>query len=513
MAQPVVIAVLDVSGSMSSSASGGYGDSEASLFSRLDLVKHAMNTIIEIYHGHLAIITFSDDANVVFPLTEMKGTTESDNAKAAVESLDTEGSTELWTGFEKALEIVQKIKDQDQPVHIVLLTDGVPNRSDDDVTLEKYLKTHNIRPFYLHCFGFGYSLRTPLLHKFCEMGKGIFGYIPDHTMIGTIFINAISIILTNMKTKSTPDQDEAIKIVTESINKVLKAPNDTREAIVREAIEKVQGLSNKSDFVQDLLIDLDDLDPHKGQILKAVNSAVFERWGKNHLVSYLRALETRLCVNFKDQAIQHFATEEFKEYQEKGNIAFAELPPPISSLGDSTGPVDMTQFNNRYGGCFTQNCLVLMNDGTHKKVQALKKGDKLFGGASIVCVVRTKVDQEKEMVVNGKSLELTWWHPVKCNESQNQWAFPQNVFETKRIQVSEYYNLVLDSVHSIRIDDVEVCTLGHGFTDNQVIQHEFYGTQKVIECLQKKQGWEAGQVFLKGDLTFDQLSGLVCDLE
>ena len=35
--------------------------------------------------------------------------------------------------------------------------------------------------------------------------------------------------------------------------------------------------------------------------------------------------------------------------------------------------------------------------------------------------------------------------------------------------------------------------LGHGYT-NGVLNHPFYGTQKVIDCLKSHYGWEYGHV-------------------
>ena len=47
------------------------------------------------------------------------------------------------------------------------------------------------------------------------------------------------------------------------------------------------------------------------------------------------------------------------------------------------------------------------------------------------------------------------------------------------------YNFVLSNDHIMYINDTECCTLGHGFTDNEVIQHDYYGTESVIKSLQK----------------------------
>lgn len=75
-----VICVLDISGSMDTEATPG-GAVQSDGFTRLDLVKHSVNTIINsLENGDvLGIVTFSDSARVDFNLVEM---TEENKTKA-----------------------------------------------------------------------------------------------------------------------------------------------------------------------------------------------------------------------------------------------------------------------------------------------------------------------------------------------------------------------------------------------------------------------------------------------
>ena len=41
-------------------------------------------------------------------------------------------------------------------------------------------------------FGYGYSLNTNLLSGITALGGGCYGYIPDCSMVGTIFVNFLS---------------------------------------------------------------------------------------------------------------------------------------------------------------------------------------------------------------------------------------------------------------------------------------------------------------------------------
>ncbi len=48
----------------------------------------------------------------------------------------------------------------------------------------------------IHTFGFGYNLDSGLLYDIAKLSNGMNGFIPDASFVGTIFVNAISNILT-----------------------------------------------------------------------------------------------------------------------------------------------------------------------------------------------------------------------------------------------------------------------------------------------------------------------------
>lgn len=49
-------------------------------------------------------------------------------------------------------------------------------------------------------FGYGYNLDTKLLSSITEIGAGCYGYIPDCSMVGTIFVNFLSMALSTYST-------------------------------------------------------------------------------------------------------------------------------------------------------------------------------------------------------------------------------------------------------------------------------------------------------------------------
>lgn len=145
------------------------------------------------------------------------------------------------------------------------------------------------------------------------------------------------------------------------------------------------------------------------------------------------------------------------------------------------------------GGCFADTTNILMADGTTREIQYIRKGDLVMSGeekAKVVCVLQWLMPMECVTVDN---LVITPWHPIRVG---GEWVFPYHKTENVTGGKRDVYNLVLDSGHVVTADGIEACTLGHGFTDNDVIKHAFYGTSAVIEELQRidPEGWQQGMV-------------------
>ncbi len=74
---------------------------------------------------------------------------------------------------------------------IILLTDG--QDSEGNTILERKFTVIKKDPqVQFNTFGFSSDIVSDLLDKLATIGAGIFGYIPDQSMIGTIFINFIA---------------------------------------------------------------------------------------------------------------------------------------------------------------------------------------------------------------------------------------------------------------------------------------------------------------------------------
>jgi len=63
--------------------------------------------------------------------------------------------------------------------------------------LDKYVDTYGL-PAAIHTYGFGYKLDTKLLNALAQRASGTFAFIPDSSMVGTIFVNSLSNICSNV---------------------------------------------------------------------------------------------------------------------------------------------------------------------------------------------------------------------------------------------------------------------------------------------------------------------------
>jgi hypothetical protein len=210
-----VCCVIDVSGSMTSSAS--VSQAEDSGLSVLDVVKHAVNTIIQSLGSsdRLSVVTFSDEAKVLFANIQMD-TAGKEKVKNQVNALCTEGRTNLWAGLLRGMNILNSANNEAatassttgaRNTSLFLLTDGVPNVDPAGGYLRAMQRFKDENgghyPGSIHTFGFGYSLKSALLHEIAMEGNGTYNFIPDAGFVGTAFVNTLANQLTSYGTQTT----------------------------------------------------------------------------------------------------------------------------------------------------------------------------------------------------------------------------------------------------------------------------------------------------------------------
>jgi uncharacterized protein YegL len=588
-----VIGVIDVSGSMSLSAAPDKpGSNEVNPFTRLDLVKHSMKTVASMLkerNAHLGVITFSDSAKVEMPVRRMNdgGIAE---AKRVIDGIHEGGGTNIWAGLQLAIGQAKTYAASrpNSNIHVILLTDGEPTRDylppqGIQRSLQRALKKLEGTRITISSFGFGYSLDSKLLEEISVEGGGTYGYIPDCSMVGTVFINycasALSTVANNVAVgnppifvgniqcgmprtvymegltvgdnvdirycvsaeysapvaQATPEEVADAKLRLRLKDAVLRCSTSKAfsgidpsvlHALVRELTQNAQ--EPMRPILEAALKDLEHPDENHGQLTKAVASKEwFESWGLNHLIMYGRAMECEQCVNFKDAVLQLFVGTLFLDIQDIGNDVFNTLPVPRPTRSSPYAspthspaprqPVSMAQFNYSDGGCFAGNCLVNMADQRSKRVDQIQAGDVVEGGFRVACVVRTAVGRRVKMI-HLQGLCITPWHPVQPATTR-EWTFPADIAaqgtakmmgcRLEWVTLDYYYNFVLETGHYVTIGGYRACTLGHGFDENEVIRHAYYGTSRVIEDLKNTGQWAKGLV----DLTMpDGKAGLVTEM-
>jgi Mg-chelatase subunit ChlD len=585
--ETALIAVLDTSGSMDTHAQRDTGGSKEHVpFSRLDLVKHSMRALSALMHSEytnvkssLGIIQFNTKANTVMPVKPMDAVGLAD-AKSAIASLHAGGSTNIWDGLRLALAQATTIlnKNPNVNVQILLLTDGEPSASEIPpmgivTTLKRKLAQLGAN-ITISGFGFGYALDRDLMESICVEGGGSFGFIPDCSMVGTVFINWCAKALLTVahsvrvhvgedtfsigdcvkgqsKTLYFPQWSDTMRVsqlqydnggvyhpvAVEQFGSVLEAKTismlyDAVKAVTRlkyispverlnadgsqqdsneHPVDKLEhlyshlsSLADPSPFIQDVLLDIQSSNDSEGQIQKALSKQDWwSTWGANHCVAYARALRLQQCINFKDKVLQHFATEEFKELQEKGSDIFSTLEAPTPSgygyggaSSFNSGPIDMSHYMVAAGPCFAGDCYVRMNDNTYCKVRNLRKGDLVYGGHKVACLLFTPAQSKVEMIHFESGLKITPWHPMR--QEGLPWMFPAEHpgGQLMKTYMDGYYNLVLETGHIVQMHEYDVCTLGHGFEDNDVIAHPYFGTDAVVKDLKGYSGWDYGFIMM-----------------
>ena len=253
-----------------------------------------------------------------------------------------------------------------------------------------------------------------------------------------------------------------------------------------------------------------------GQVKLAVsNITYFNKWGEFYLDQFTRALNQQIKPNFKDSGCM-FGGKIFNTIVDRASDIFDTLPPPTPSLVNkdsynngswgslSTGPsqqrspVDMSQFNNRSGGCFDINSIINMADGSSKTMKNLKMNDLVmtltydgnYSMSKVLCIVETIITNKTKKMCKIDDLYITPWHPILYNE---KWVYPKNITNSELVKCESMATLFLENDHIVVVNDIPCITLGHNYTYN-VLNHPFYGSYSVIDFLKQQKGWNIGHI-------------------
>lgn len=280
--------------------------------------------------------------------------------------------------------------------------------------------------------------------------------------------------------------------------------------------------NNSYPYIQGCLEDVDD------QLRKAVEKEKWcAAWGLHYLRSYLHTTRKEIVNNFRDKAIQHFASKTFTDLQTHCEKIFLATPPipkktPVARTNTYTSTPTLnpttsnSSFENRYfGSCFHPFSCILMADGSVTLAGHVRKGDIVSCGNDRVASVRCVTFSTGlfEMVdIDGFSLTST--HPVRSlDPEENKWVYPKDI-SSNRSEYNQVVNFLLDAHHEIvgvrsqSLSPIRCCTLGHGLKGD-VIEHDYLGTDKVARDLEQIPGFNDGVLCISFTRENEYISGVI----
>ncbi|KAL6605613.1 hypothetical protein U3516DRAFT_492799, partial [Neocallimastix sp. 'constans'] len=197
-----LICVVDISGSMSINCAGNVENMESVYISRLELVKHSLKTIVSTLRKEdmICIIKFDSKAYMQVRPTILANKNIKDEVINNLNKMAYCGRTNIWAGIKMAIDTSASISYKNYQKSIMVFTDGYSNenpRKGVYQTLKETLDKCNDK-FTISTFSFGNDVESDLLVDIAKLGNGIYGYCPDGTMVGTIFINYMANLLSSI---------------------------------------------------------------------------------------------------------------------------------------------------------------------------------------------------------------------------------------------------------------------------------------------------------------------------
>jgi hypothetical protein len=168
-----------------------------------------------------------------------------EKARRAIGNMEPGGATCLWAGIQLGL---QQFKD-DHPEKVramMVLTDGMSEGigaipSDGHIPA---MRRYGSLPATIQTFGFGYSLEPGLLQSIAEFGGGNYSFIPDSSMVGTVFVHAVAKLQSTFARRTvltlTYSPDLGLEETETYVNKSMPIPVESgtnKEALMEYTID------------------------------------------------------------------------------------------------------------------------------------------------------------------------------------------------------------------------------------------------------------------------------------
>lgn len=175
--------VIDVSGSM-----GEPG--------KLDMVKQALHTLIDQLRptDSVAVVTFSDEARVVRPMTRIERRAD---LHAAVDGLAVQDSTNLEAGLVTGYRVARDGFRAGATNRVILLSDGLANMGDTEAApILAQVREAAAKQITLLGVGVGNDYGDALMEQLADHGDGYVVYISELTQARKVFVEQLPAALT-----------------------------------------------------------------------------------------------------------------------------------------------------------------------------------------------------------------------------------------------------------------------------------------------------------------------------
>ena len=549
----VLIAMIDVSGSMRVSSSKDLKGGEDAGISRLGLVKHALKTVVSTLNKEdkMSLITFNSRAKMCLEVTDVNDTGKNVIIDE-INKMYPDGCTNIWDALRLGMIEGQKYKDYN--TCLLLFTDGEPNENPPMgiiPTLREAISDIKDVNFTISTFAFGYNVDSILMEEISQIGNGIYGYCPDCTMVGTIFTNFMANILTTI--------ESTVKIDVK--NKYLEKKFEIGGLYM--GISRHLGFSlKKSDFKDTeitLFLNQEETDKIKNIDYTENNSDIMDQYYRNKLIDLIsNNLNTK---DFKKTAkeVKKLFDEinkipEKTEFMKNILIDLIDKDPNHGQVEKAFSKEYYKKWGLNYLLSFLRFHIVeqcgnfkdqsLKNYASNDFEEMRKIGNKIFvnlpppendcGGKNIDsanfqnifynayggcfngdAIVELKNGKKKvkyikkgDILSNGAIVECLienkinkYENVVNINnvyfslyhpiEINGEWVFPCEHFKVTKKYIDCWYNLVLKNKHEVVLNGVKAITLGHNRKEG-ILKHPYFGTNKVIDALKKYNSYNSG---------------------
>ena len=327
----LLIAMIDVSGSMEESSSQDMKGGEKLGISRLGLVKHALKTVVLTMNKEdkMCLITFSGKAKLCLEATDVNDIGKN-TIFDEISNMYPDGCTNIWDALR--LGILEAKKYQDYNTCLMLFTDGEPNENPPMGIIPSLRETiSDIKDvnFTISTFAFGYNVDSILMEEIAEIGNGVYGYCPDCTMVGTIFTSFMANILTTV--------ESTVRI--EIKNKFLQTKFEIGG--LYSGSSRHLGFSmNKSDF-KNTEISLFLGKTRKGLIQSIdytqTNSEIMDQYYRNKLIELIK---NNLNTEEDEEMGEDEEMEEIEEMEKMENEKMEQKTKEVQKLYDEIKKID-----------------------------------------------------------------------------------------------------------------------------------------------------------------------------